>query len=76
MDRINLTQLESLIQTTENAVTLFLEFISCLVKKFVFLLPEGDVAPSKLIRLEVVRISLVCQAMLPGVSVLTRNKES
>jgi len=76
MDRINLTAFECLMQTSETSVTPFLEFVSCLVKKFAFLLPEGDVARSKLISLEVVRISLVCQAMLPGVSVLTRNKQS
>jgi hypothetical protein len=63
-------------QTTENPLTPFLEFISFLMKKFAFLLPEGDVARSKLISLEVVRISLVCQAVLPGVNVLTRNKHS
>ena len=71
MDRINLT-----LQTTETPVTLFLEFISCLVKKFAFLLPEGDVALSKSISLEVVRIYVLCQAMLPGVNVLKRNKYS
>jgi len=76
MDRINLTPLESLMQTPEMPITLFLVFISCLVKKFAFLLPEGDVAPSKLISLEVVRISVVCQTMLLRVNVLTRNKHS
>jgi len=75
MDRGNLTPLECLMQTSETPVTYF-PFHFVLGEDVCLPVTEGVVAPSKLISLEVARISLVCQAMLPGVSVLTRNKRS